>query len=108
MTVENLRPGTPYVLQLLNGANLEEERRFVAEMDTKNLIFKDLQVAGYSARLVEDLNGNGRWDTGRFNEKRQPEQVFNKKIDPLRANWELKVTFAIESSLKQKGRGGKE
>lgn len=108
MTLENLRPGTPYLLQLLNGTNLEEERRFVAENENKTLIFKDLQVAGYSARLVEDLNGNGRWDTGRFNEKRQPEQVFNKKFDPLRANWELKVTFPIESSQKQKGRGGKE
>lgn len=108
MTVENLRPGTPYVLQLLNGKNLEEERVFVAETEAKVLVFSDLQVAGYSARLVEDLNGNGRWDSGSFNEKRQPEQVFNKKFDPLRANWELKVTFPIESSLKQKGRGGKE
>lgn len=108
MTLENLRPGTPYLLQLLNGANLEEERRFVAEMENKTLVFKDLQVAGYSGRLVEDLNGNGRWDTGRFNEKRQSEQVFNKKFDPLRANWELKVTFPIESGQKQKGRVGKE
>ena len=96
LTVDKIRPGTSYVLQLLNGANLEEERRFVAQTTSHKLVFKHLQVAAYSARLVEDLNGNGRWDTGDFKTQRQPEAVFNKKIDPLRANWELEVTFSTE------------
>jgi len=96
LTVDKIRPGVNYVLQLLNGTNLEEERQFTAQAASHKLVFNHLQVAAYSARLIEDLNGNGRWDTGDFATQRQPEGVFNKKIDPLRANWELEVTFSTE------------
>ncbi len=102
LTLEKIRPGTSYVLQLLNGTNLEEERLFTAETESKKLIFNHLQVAVYSARLVEDLNGNGRWDTGDFSAHRQPERVFNKKLDALRANWELEVTFSTEAVSERK------
>ncbi|MBC7774253.1 MAG: Ig-like domain-containing protein [Phycisphaerae bacterium] len=107
LSLEKIRPGTSYVLQLLNGTTLEEERLFTAEAVIKKLIFKHLQVAVYSVRLIEDLNGNGRWDTGDFNTHRQPERVFNKKLDALRANWELEATFSTEAiNEKKKKQGG--
>ncbi|MDO8368918.1 MAG: Ig-like domain-containing protein [Saprospiraceae bacterium] len=102
LTLEKIRPGTGYVLQLLNGATLEEERSFIAESTSKKLVFNQLQVAAYNARLIEDLNQNGRWDTGDFTTQRQPERIFNKKLDPLRANWELEVSFSTESISEKK------
>jgi len=102
LTLEKIHPGTSYVLQLLNGNALEEERRFLAETDSKKLVFNYLQVAAYTARLIEDLNGNARWDTGDFRTKRQPEEIFNKKLEPLRANWELEVSFSTETSVEKK------
>ena len=102
LTLEKLIPGTSYVLQLLNGTVLEDERIFTAESDTKNLKFNALQVAAYSARLVEDRNKNGRWDTGDFENNRQPERIFNKKMDPLRANWDLEVSFSTEAGTEKK------
>ena len=39
-------------------------------------LFMDLKPDKYYARLVLDLNGNGEWDTGKYSERRQPEQVF--------------------------------
>lgn len=97
MTLEKLHPGARYILQILNGTVLEEERTFTTEAETHQLVIDHLPVAGYTARLVEDRNRNGRWDTGDFNEHRQPEPVFNKKLDALRANWELEVTFSTDS-----------
>jgi uncharacterized protein (DUF2141 family) len=97
LTLEKITPGTSYVLQLMNGNALEAERTFTAESDSKKLQFNALQVASYSARLVEDLNKNGRWDTGDFEKNRQPERIFNKKMDPLRANWDLEVSFSTEA-----------
>jgi hypothetical protein len=102
LTLEKLIPGTSYVLQLMNGTVLEDERTFTAESDTKNLKFNALQVAAYSARLVEDRNKNGRWDTGDFENNRQPERIFNKKMDPLRANWDLEVSFSTEGGTEKK------
>ena len=93
LTLENLVPRTPYVLQLLNGQTVEEERTFEAELTDKKLTFSSLQAATYTARLIEDRNGNGRWDSGDYFAHLQPEPVFSKKLDPLRANWELEASM---------------
>lgn len=93
LTLQNLNPGSHYILQLLNGNTLEEERTFVTDSVETKLIFKNLVAATYSARLIEDYNDNGRWDTGDYFTLRQPEPVFTKKLDALRANWELEATM---------------
>lgn len=97
LTLENLTPGQQYVFQLLNGTALEEERVFVAESAKHKLAFAKLAVGTYSGRLVEDWNRNGRWDTGDYWKHRQPEPVFNKKLDPLRANWEVEATMTTNT-----------
>ncbi len=102
LSLEKLRPGAHYILQILNGTQLEEERQFMAEGQDQKLVFDHLQVAAYTARLVEDSNGSGRWDSGDFRTKQQPELVFNKKLDALRANWELEVKFSTEESVNAK------
>ena len=97
LKVENLQVGKRYVLQLLNGAVAEETTTFTAENATKSITFSKLTVAAYSVRLVEDVNGNGRWDTGDFRFRRQPEPVVSKKLDPLRANWELEASVSLNT-----------
>jgi len=104
LSLEKIRPGTRYVLQILNGTSVQEERFFTAETASKKFVFSHLQVAAYTARLLEDLNGNGRWDTGDFATQRQPERIFNKKLDALRANWELEISFNIEVDDEKKRR----
>ncbi len=96
MTVEKIRPGTHYILQILNGTTIQEERAFTAQTTSQKLLFDHLQVATYSARLLEDTNGNNHWDSGDFSTQQQPEPVYNRKLDPLRANWELEVSFSTE------------
>jgi len=51
----------------------------------------------YSARLIFDENGNGRWDTGRFIRHVQPEKVmmFTKELN-IKANWEVSETWQWE------------
>ena len=52
----------------------------------------------YFLRLIGDRNGNGRWDTGNFNEKIEPEEVFyyNQKIK-LRVNWDVEENWDLTS-----------
>lgn len=101
LTMQALKPGSRYVLQLLNGNTLEEERAFDAEAVEQKLIFTNLVAATYTARLIEDQNRNGRWDTGDYFAHRQPEPVFTKKLDQLRANWELEVTMQAGANDKR-------
>ncbi len=81
------------MLQLLNGQTVEEERVFEADLTDKKLMFSSLQAATYTARLIEDRNGNGRWDSGDYFAHLQRESIFSKKLDPLRANWELEASM---------------
>ncbi|MBL7798114.1 MAG: Ig-like domain-containing protein [Saprospiraceae bacterium] len=94
LTLENLNPGTSYILRLMNGNALEEARFFTADTTTTaRLVFANLTPVAYSLELIEDVNGNRRWDTGDYYARRRPEQVLLKKLEQLRANWEVEVTM---------------
>ncbi len=95
LQVDRLIPGEQYVLQLVNGPNAEEERIFVATTPKETFLFPRLPVAPWLARIFHDANRNGRWDTGDYYLRRQPEANFIKKIEGLRANWELAVEFSL-------------
>jgi len=103
LTVEETKPGVSYVLEILNGTTLEQERKFTATEAKTTFKFGEMLAGGYTAKLTEDLNANGRWDTGDYFEHRQPELIFTKKLEPLRANWELEASIkAAKEDVKRK------
>jgi hypothetical protein len=58
--------------------------------------FKYLAPGTYFLRTIEDSNGNFKWDTGNFAEKRQPENVFyDPKTLVLRANWDVEELWNV-------------
>lgn len=103
LVFENLKPGTPYIARLMSGNKAEEAYFFTADEPTNRLVLAGLVPAAYSVQLIEDTNGNRRWDPGDYLARQQPERVFLKKLDPLRANWEVEVTVqaATESAKRQ-------
>lgn len=51
--------------------------------------FYYLNPGKYAARLINDTNGNGEWDTGNYAEGRQPEMVYYyPNVVEYKANWE--------------------
>ncbi len=93
--VEKMRPGLSYIVQLLNGNRVEESRIFVADVAVKKFTFSKLDVATYTARLIEDRNMNGIWDTGDYWRHQQPEIIVSKKLEALRANWEVEAFISL-------------
>lgn len=58
--------------------------------------FYFLNPGKYGARLVDDVNGNGVWDTGNYAEKRQPEMVYYyPMVLELKANFDLTQEWNI-------------
>lgn len=81
---------------------------FVELLDTQDKVVRKIPVIDgkadfyflnpgkYSARLINDTNGNGVWDTGEYETKRQPEMVYYyPQILEPRANWELEQTWNV-------------
>ena len=77
----------PCFVELLDGQ--DKVLRTVKLVDGK-ADFYYLNPGKYGARLVEDTNGNGVWDTGLYAGKRQPEQVYYyPQVLELKANFDL-------------------
>ena len=58
--------------------------------------FYFLNPGKYSARLINDRNGNGVWDTGKYEDKRQPEEVYYYyQVLELKANFDLTQSWNI-------------
>lgn len=58
--------------------------------------FYYLNPGKYCARLINDTNNNGVWDTGLYAGKQQPEMVYYyPQIVEPKANWELEQTWNV-------------
>ena len=58
--------------------------------------FYFLNPGKYSARLINVTNGNGVWDTGKYEDKRQPEKVYYyPQVIELKANFDLTQDWNI-------------
>lgn len=85
-------PAVPILVELLNSASKLIERKSVAKAQT--ITFNQLVPGNYDLLIIEDINGNGKWDTGDYAQKRQPEPMRSiKKGSEVRANWELELEW---------------
>ena len=89
--------GTKYILQLLDAnGGLKQEKRDVTTGDVR---FNYVPAGEIRFRVIEDLNGNGRWDTGDLVARRQPEraEMFvsdqGEETFATKANWEVEFTM---------------
>ncbi|NVK03536.1 MAG: Ig-like domain-containing protein [Flavobacteriia bacterium] len=61
-----------------------------------NIDLFDIEPQKYHVRVIYDRNGNGKWDTGGYFNRTQPERViYLDKTIELRANWEIDETWII-------------
>ncbi|NVJ87505.1 MAG: Ig-like domain-containing protein [Algoriphagus sp.] len=71
-TVTNATP--PFVIQLIDAKNVIYRESYL-EKET-NFAFSGIEAGSYKIRVIEDTNGNRRWDPSNFFEGRQAERIF--------------------------------
>lgn len=83
-------------IQLLNGKD-----KMVLDLPAQEAgtLFEYLKPETYYLRLYIDENGDGKWTTGSWNPKRQPEPVYyySEKIQ-TKANWDFEEEWNYESA----------
>lgn len=84
------------VIQLLD--NKGEVKREKTGWKNSLVEFSFLHPGKYKLKAIYDRNKNGKWDTGNYEEKRQPEKVifFKKELD-VRTNWDLEIKWNFET-----------
>ena len=86
---------TPVIIQLTD----TNDKTIAQESTSKSNIisFKYLTPKKYKIRIIYDTNTNGKWDTGNYLLKLQPEYVeYFPEIQEVRANWQLPIDLNIK------------
>lgn len=88
MGIQNVKE-FPIIVHLIN--NKEE---IIREINLNSYddssVFENLKPGNYYVRIIFDENENGKWDTGNFLKKIQPEKTFHYEEEIIiRANWVL-------------------
>lgn len=89
--------GPHAIVQLLNSSDGVVRQQPVTDKNTCDFYFLQPSTK-YYIRLFNDDNNNGVWDTGNYEEKRQPEEVFYfPKVWEMKANFEFEETWDIHA-----------
>lgn len=84
-----------YIVQLLDNGSKELDEFTIANVSSFKKTYKTLPSGTYQVKVIEDTNANGRRDSGNYDEKRQPERIFQKQLEELRKNWELESEVTV-------------
>jgi hypothetical protein len=90
LSVKNLKPDTAYVIRVLD-KDIPLQTFKAMGVDSFHTSLPRLMPTTYTIEVIEDLDRNGRWTTGHYDLHRQPERVYRKTLEQLRANWELEA-----------------
>lgn len=93
LTINNIDE-FPIIVELVEPKGRVESSVYETKSSTVN--FELVRPGEYYIRLIYDLNGNGRWDTGNFLEGRKPEPVlYDSRLVEIRANWDDVLTITL-------------
>ncbi len=98
LRIVNLRPDTAYVVRLLAKNDQVVNTYTIRDTSTFATSIPFIAPDVYQVEIIEDLDRNGRWTTGNYDLKRQPERVQKAKLEEVRANWEVDAEVELDFS----------
>jgi uncharacterized protein (DUF2141 family) len=98
LKINDLDSNKKYIIELRNGGgNVLASFKTAAKATKFSTQINTLSPEQVTLVIIEDLNGNGFWDTGDYDLHRQPEPFFKKNIEQaIRANWEIEVEYSLK------------
>jgi len=86
-----------YIVQLLDEHETVVKEDIISK--TSTLTYDYLHPDKYHLKMIYDENGNGKWDSGDYLKKIQPEKViFNPETITIRSNWDAEIEWNITRS----------
>lgn len=90
--------GPHAIVQLLNSNDAVIRQQPVTDKNTCDFYYLQPSTK-YYIRLFNDTNNNGVWDTGNYEQKLQPEEVFYfPKVWEMKANFEFEETWDLHAT----------
>ena len=99
--VKGKADSTKYIVQLTNNQGKMQQEKL--NVSGGKVQFNYVSPGEIQIRIIEDTNGNGRWDSGNVVEHRQPERsemYANEKGESTfvtKANWEMELAIDMNT-----------
>jgi len=85
-----------FIVELLSSNQRVVSKEIISS--SKTIEYKHLLPGNYRIRVIEDKNKNGKWDTGNYRKKIQPEKIFyiDKEIT-IRGFWDIEEDIELRA-----------
>lgn len=95
-TISNFTDTIPAFIELLNTSDSPVRRE---KVESGKAVFKYIPAGKYYARIFEDHNGNGIFDTGNLDSIRQPDySYYYPKVINVKKNWDKEENWDVFST----------
>ncbi len=96
LKIKDLESSKNYLLTVGSEASGIIYTEKIKNKSTFEAAIKGLYPELYELKIIEDDNKNDIQDSGNYWKHKKAEKIFNKKLDQLRANWDLEVEYSIK------------
>lgn len=88
-------PSCQYIVYLQNNRGNTIQQNIISS--NQSVTYAHLDPGSYKIKVIKDRNNNGRWDTGNYGLKIQPEEIFffDKSIN-IRGYWDIEEDFELK------------
>jgi hypothetical protein len=84
-------------VQLLDEKEHVIRENLLTDLSFEKINFTYLEPGKYILKIIEDRNGNGRWDSGSYLQKSQPETIIRyQETIVIRANWDIEIDWKLK------------
>jgi Bacterial Ig-like domain len=98
LKIMDLESNKNYIVQIVSDANGVIYTKRIKNLTNFEAIIEGLTAEIYDLKIIEDINNNGILDAGNYWKHRKSEKVFGKKLEQLRANWDLEVEYSLKEN----------
>ncbi|MBX2876814.1 MAG: Ig-like domain-containing protein [Saprospiraceae bacterium] len=99
LTLEGFDSTAQYIMELLGRSDVLVSRWIASGSTSYQRSISNLSAAKYTIRIITDVNRNGRWDTGEYDTQRQPEPIYTRPLEDVRANWDVEATVRLGEKM---------
>lgn len=85
------------VVQLLENNDAEKVLREKIVSENNSVVFDYLAPEKYKVKVIYDENGDGKWNTGSYQDRKQPERVaYINEVIKVRSNWDSNLSWDLK------------
>ena len=90
-------PDKSYIVKILEAQTDVVIREIYLDHESeKKVSIQNVAAGSYKVVAIEDTNGNGKWDTGNFKKRTQPEKIITfKDTYTLKGGWDLDMEIKL-------------